>query len=345
MTTSPVAGISLIRDNSRRILLAVLMLPFLLGASYCEHQLPAPRPLQIKATVTGENLVAQINGQAHETSIQARITLDFEDFSGASKGTKRTIPTVGGLIVLKRPKNIRLVVEAPVLSFKVADMVSDGTTFKVALLYPTSSKKFLIGTNDRPYGRVEQASGSKNADVQRAGALANIRPQHLTDAILMQPAETDSNSFYFIEQSKEVEPDPDLTHKKGSQVERPYYVVSLLEKDSDGAAHITRRVWFDRSVDNAPLTRQQFFENGEIVTDVTYSSFFEAAGHRLPKKIFVRRPIDNYSVTITIKPESVQVDNNVPETAFVLNNDEGLPEINLDTQVRTPPSPKKPTGK
>src|SRR6185295_4687863 len=128
-----------------------------------------------------------------------------------------------------------------------------------------------------------------------------------------QPAETDENSLYFIEQSKEVEPDPDPTHKKGSQVERPYYVVSLLEKDSDGAAHITRRVWFDRSVENAPLTRLQFFENGEIVTDVTYSSFFDTAGHHLPKKIFVRRPIDNYAVTIILKPESVQVDSDIPE--------------------------------
>ncbi len=345
MKTSPVTGITLVRSNSRRILLAILTFPFLLGATYCEHKLATPTVIQVKATVPGKNLVAQINGQAHEKAIQALITLDFEDFSGASKGTKRTIPTVGGVLVLQRPKNIRLVVQAPVLSFKVADMVSDGTTFKVALLYPASSKKFLIGSNNHPYGRVDDASNSKNADVQRAGALANIRPQHLTDAILMQPAETDENSLYFIEQSKEVEPDPDPTHKKGSQVERPYYVVSLLEKENDGEAHITRRVWFDRSVENAPLTRQQFFEGGEIVTDVTYSSFFEVAGHRLPKKIFMRRPIDNYAVTITLKPETVQVDGEIPSTAFTLNNDEGLPEVDLDTQIKTPPAPKKPKGK
>ena len=344
MKTSPVTGFAFVRYNARRILLGIFLLPLLLGANYCEHKVATPTPIPIRATVPGANLVSQINGQAHEKAIQARITLDFEDFSGASKGTKRTIPTVGGIIILQRPKNIRLIVEAPVLNFKVADMVSDGTTFKVALLYPASSKKFLIGSNNRPYGRVENASDSKNADVQRAGALANIRPQHLTDAILMQPAETDENSLYFIEQSKEIEPDPDPLHKKGSQVERPYYVVSLLEKDNDGAAHITRRVWFDRSIENAPLTRQQFFEGGEIVTDVTYSSFFEVAGHRLPKKIFMRRPIDNYAVTITLKPDTVQVDGEIPPTAFILNNEEGLPEYNLDTQVKTPSAPNKPKG-
>jgi len=118
----------------------------------------------------------------------------------------------------------------------------------------------------------------------------------------------------------------------------------LLEKDSDGEAHITRRVWFDRSVENAPLTRQQFFEGGEVVTEVTYSSFFEVSGHRLPKKIFVRRPIDRYAVTITLKPESVQVDTDVPPTAFILNNDDGLPETNLDTLIKIPPAPKKPKG-
>jgi hypothetical protein len=344
MKISQAARSPFYRRKLRRFLPTVLLLPLLLGVNYCEHKLITPVQLPIKATVPGNTLLSQINGQAHEEAIQARITLDFEDLGNASKGTKRTIPTVNGLLVLKRPKNIRLIVEAPILSLKVADMVSDGTNFKVALLYPTSSKKFLIGTNDHPYGRVEEASSSKNADVQRAGALANIRPQHLTDAILMQPAEVDSNSLYFIEQSREVEPDPDITHKKGSQIARPYYVVSLLEKDNDGEAHITRRVWFDRSVENAPLTRQQFFEGGEIVTDVTYSDFFESAGHRLAKKIFVNRPLDKYAVTITIKPESVQVNNEIPPTAFILNNDEGLPEVNLDTQIKTPPQSKKPKG-
>ena len=345
MMTSRVAEAPFARHKLWRILLTVLLLPLLLGVNYCEHKLIAPTSLPAIATVPANILLSQINGQAKEETLQARITLDFEDFSTASKGIKRTIPTVNGLLVLKRPKNIRLVVEAPILSIKVADMVSDGQTFKVALLYPSSSKKFLIGSNDHPYGRVEGSSNSKDPDVQRAGALANIRPQHLTDAVLMQPAEVDADSLYFIEQSKEVEPDPDITHKRGSQVERPYYVVSLLEKDSDGAAHITRRVWFDRSDAAAPLTRVQFFENGEAVTDVTYSEFFESAGHRLPKKIFIRRPKDRYAVTITIKQESVQVNNEIPPTAFVLNNDDGLPEINLDTQIKTGPLPKKPNRK
>ncbi|HZS44196.1 MAG TPA: hypothetical protein VFC63_03780 [Blastocatellia bacterium] len=325
--------------NLRRLFLTLLLLPLLMGVNYCEHKLPVPKPLQIRATDTPvSTLLSQINAGALENTIQARATMDFEDFSEATKGTKRTIPTANALIVLKRPQNIRLVVEAPILSIKVADMVSDGHQFKVAVLWPSSSKKFLIGSNNQQYTRIEGETKTNNADLQRAGALANIRPQHLTDAILMRPVEPDANSMYFVEQATEVEPDPDITHKKGSQVERPYYVVTLLERENDGEARITRRVWFDRTAESAPLTRQQFFENGRVATDVTYSEFFRAGAYSLPKKIFVRRPDDKYAVTITLKPESVQVNGDVPATAFVLNNDENLPEINLDARVKAGPS-------
>jgi hypothetical protein len=220
-------------------------------------------------------------------------------------------------------------------------MVSDGAHFKVAVLWPSSSKKFLIGSNNKPYMTIEPGTKTNNPDLQRAGALANIRPQHITDALLMRPVEADPNSMYFVEQSSEVEPDPD-PQKKGAQVERPYYVLTMLERENDGEARITRRIWFDRTVQNAPMTRQQFFDNGAPVTDVTYSDFFTAGGYSLPKKTFVKRPKDNYAVTITLKPESVQVNTDIPPTAFVLNNDEGLPEINLDERVKNGAGPNKP---
>jgi len=319
--------------NLRRILLALLVLPLLLGANYCEHKVPVPVVLPPVATMTPANLLAEINSEAAENTIQARVMLDFEDFAQAAKGTKRSIPTVNGLLVMKRPESIRLLVEAPLFSLKIADMVSDGQNFKVAIFWPDSSRKFLIGSNLRAYQKLRETSKNSNPDLARAGALANIRPQHLTDAILINGVNSGPNSLYFVEEDSEIEADPNPNAKRGAQVNRPYYVVALLENRGDGSSELQRRFWFDRTQNGAPLTRQQIFEHGTPISDVTYEGPFQVSGHQFYKKVYIQRRDDAYAVTVSFVPESVQINNEIPQTAFVLENESGLPVVNLDSMA------------
>ena len=63
-----------------------------------------------------------------------------ERFRGAADAT----------MVLKRPENIRLIIQVPVAKTKLAEMVSDAQHFKVAVYYD-KYKRFLLGTNNADY--------------------------------------------------------------------------------------------------------------------------------------------------------------------------------------------------
>ena len=59
-------------------------------------------------------------------------------------------PEADAIMVLQRPDKIRLIIQAPVVKSKVAEMVSESNHFKVAIYQ--QSPRFLIGTNDADYG-------------------------------------------------------------------------------------------------------------------------------------------------------------------------------------------------
>ena len=100
---------------------------------------PANAPMQ---TASKSDLIAKCNQLAESIqSINAGVSMQFTGGS-AYTGVAKQYPHVNGFILAQKPEMVRVIGQAPVISTKIFDMVSDGKTFSV---YVPSKQEFLTG--------------------------------------------------------------------------------------------------------------------------------------------------------------------------------------------------------
>jgi hypothetical protein len=316
--------------NRRAALLGLLAV--LMCTAGCVRSVKVPVVLRTEPPLTVGDLVARVNRLAEVERIQATVSLQFRDLGDARRGKNKEYPAADGILVLARPEMIRLRIKAPFVGKTISDMVSDGTTFRVKVLYPDDKRQYIIGSNAGRYKRVEAGMETDDPALQQAGSLANIRPQHLTGAFLMRPIQLDTpDGVYFLDEARQVERAPRGT-KKADEVIRIYYVLTLLERVGTGPeARVLRRLWFDRTRSGTPLARQELYEDGHMATLIFYGNYVPIAnGLVWPERVTIERVADNYSVEVIFEPQAVTINGEVPEEAFQLPNEENLPEIDLD---------------
>jgi outer membrane lipoprotein-sorting protein len=175
-------------------------------------------------------------------------------------------------------------------------MVSNGEEFR---LYIPTKHKFIVGktTFRRP---------AKNA-------LENLRPQHILQALLVPPIDSEHETTYAEKVDRDTQP-------------KRYYVVNILGAQSDRHVIPLRKMWFDRA--DLELTRAQFYEpDGTCTEDVRYSGYQDFQGIHYPTRVEVGRPEDDYNVTITI--EKATFNTPIPPEKFDLEKPEGAELVDL----------------
>ncbi len=327
--------------------LIVLLLSVFLAAGCITPKSKQKAATLLKASdATQTELENQVDYLAKMNSMRARMDLKFEDNSFAEFGSSDVYRSADGDIVVQRPASIRMKVEVPVLGTDVAQMTSDGKSFRVAILQDGGSgknKKFVLGTNSADYSVLQDRVSEIVKDDQKrtrssVNAFANLRPQHFTDALLVQPIDK-INHVYVTSAVQLEEVDFKLYKKKDplGWVLRGYYLLDEYAKNPDGNMRITRRFWFDR-VGGALLARQQLFDSvGEIESDITYGrrgSVGDDSAMNLPLEVQVTRPKEKYKMTLKYKaPTTVKIGKEFPVAAFVLENEWNLEVLDLDKKL------------
>jgi hypothetical protein len=331
------------RNSSLRLAALALFAAFLLsGCNIVKKESKAPTLLKTEEASQAE-LMNEVNRFARVNSMRAKMDLKFEDNSFAQFGSKEVYRSADGEVVVQRPANILLKVSA--FSVDVAQMTSDGQTFRVAILNCGGSKckKFVKGTNDADYSKLQKSLDAADVGdpsaLKNVNAFANLRPQHFTDAMLVRPIDT--ANVYTVSTIFQVEND-ETQNKKSPlyTVMRGYYLLDEYMKQNDGGLKISRRFWFDR-VGGIRLARQQLFDaKGEIDSDIVYGregalTATPADYANLPLRIQVTRPKDKYTMSLTYQtPEAVTIGKTYQASAFVLQNTWGLEEVDLDQKLR-----------
>jgi hypothetical protein len=312
----------------------LLVLALVLAGSGCIRREPVPEKLPVNGDPAPiEKLVERINSYKDLTTLAAQVEIYVRDTSDNT--TAKVFPGANGAIRVRRPQNILVHVTAPILNSNIADLTSDGEQFRLAIYYPKDSRMFIHGSNLKELHKMtaEKIKVTKDPRLRDAGTLANIRPQHITDAFIIKPISEDPNAVYFREEVMQTEDDV-RPGKKGRQVERTYYVLYVLERGEGGRLYLRRKFWFDRTQEGTPLARQQTFENGDgkIGSDVTYSGVFHVRNSNLQmaKSVRVKRPNDGYEIWMVLDPDTVEVNLELPSTVFVLENKENLKDLDLD---------------
>lgn len=295
-------------------------------------------------------LVSEVNRLGTVHSVHGKIDLVFEDTSFADTGIAEKYKQADGLLTVQRPGNIYLIIQVPFIAKDIAQMTSNGASFRVAVLQGDEKyRRFVKGTNSATYEKMDDLDGNPKANEkpkkvmnakEAVNALSNLRPQHLTEALLINsiPDVAQSGLTYSRSEFYQEEPDSRPQAKVGMRVVRGYYLLEEFSQPSPGEARLLRRFWFDR-VGGIRLARiQSFNDRGLLITDVSYwdeKPMGENAQVRLPTRIEITRPYDHYKLSIAYQaPSSADIDREFQPEAFVLENRWQLPEIDLDARQR-----------
>ncbi len=268
-----------------------------------------------EATIS--ELIEIVNQRQSVQSLIVKTDLQFETAEAAEEGVMRRYRSANGRFLLARPERIRLQIEAPILSVSIAEMASDGEHFQL-LVYPQEHRALIEGSNRRSY--VEEARKlDQDPELKKAGPLVNIRPQHFTDAFLFPPIDTENpDTFTFMEEARPLEDDDRPGARDGQKVVRSYYVLTVFRR---GEQAPRRKYWFDRTR-NLALSRQQVFDSkGLLVGEITFSKYLppeRTAGEPFASEIRIHRPYDAYSLRITLQPDSLVLNREIPPQAFSL---------------------------
>jgi len=333
-----------------RLSFLLIFISSLLFASGCgllgtHKKVQVPQLLTPLTEADTPRLMSEVNRLASVRSVHGKADIVMEDTSFAEAGIAEKYRQVEGTITAQRPGRIYLVIQFSFVD--LVQMASDGEHFSVAILRGDEKyKRFVKGTNSAVYPKLDddgspnnQTKTKQRGEKEAVNALSNLRPQHLTDALLPNPIgdATQAGLTYVRSEFYQEEADNRPRAKSGIRVVRGYYLLEEISNTS-GEARLSRRFWFDR-VNGVRLARLQTFdEKGLLITDVSYwdeKPFGEAAQVRLPARIEITRPHDHYKLSIAYQdPATVDIDKEFRPEVFVLANRWQLQEVDLDTRLR-----------
>ncbi|HZI88747.1 MAG TPA: hypothetical protein VFD48_18080 [Pyrinomonadaceae bacterium] len=339
---------SSLRRLLARQLVLLLILTGLLSSTACglfgtRKQVQVPPMLTPLVEANRAQLIAEVNRLAAIKSIRGKVDIQFEDTSFADVGIAEKYRQADGTITLQRPGQVYLIIQVPFIATDIAQMTSDGENFRVAVLQGDEKyRRFVKGTNSAIYEKLElngkeaeSAKGKKKTMTgkETVSALSNLRPQHLTDAFMINPVGVQAGLVYSQSEFFQEEPDIRPRAKKGSRVVRGYYLLEEFSATSGDEMRLLRRFWFDR-VGGMRLGRLQAYdERGMLITDISYwdDKPIGSEGRKLPSRIDITRPHDHYRLSLSYQaPASMDIDREYRPEAFVLENRWQLPEVDLD---------------
>jgi hypothetical protein len=255
---------------------------------------PASRPVAQEATQ--DQLLDRYNSLA-ESLQSLNATVELKPLAGSAyTGVINEYHEVKAFVLASRPYNIRMIGQVPIVGKTVFDMASDGRDFEVSI---PPKNQFLVGpvalnrTSEKP--------------------IENLRPQHLTDALLWPVIRKEEVTLF----------------EEFNDESARYYVLTVLR----GGYHseIYRRIWFDRA-DLHLVRLQSYGAKGSLLSDVRYSNWqppdtSASSLAEYPRAIHIDRPHDEYRLDLAFT--KVSLNETLSPDRFQLQPPDGAEVVHL----------------
>ena len=259
----------------RLVLTLAAMLP-LTGCLFRTRRVAHEASPAVVQDATQADLIDKINRQAQRIqTLNATVDIDT-DVGGAKKGKVTEYQQIRGYVLVRKPGMLRMIGLFPVVRNRAFDMVSDGQTFRLSI--PTKNK-FYVGRNDVIHPSKQP--------------LENLRPQHIMDALLLRPIDT-QNEVAAVESTSESVRDP----KTKKTVDVPDYTVMVVARSEQGW-YLSRKIVFSR-MDLEPYRQIVYDKLGNVATDARYEKYKEFDGTMFPSQIVISRPQEEYEITLGV---------------------------------------------
>ncbi len=253
------------------------VLPALTGCLYHTRTVPRTRVADVIMSTSLDTMAQQLASRySAMQTFNARVDIAATT-GGGLQGKETQYTSFAGIILMRKPEFLRVILLVPVVRTQALDMVSDGNGFK--LLIPPR-KRAIVGSN--------------TVTKQSKNGLENLRPDVFFDSMFIQGPDQDqiismTTDIRVIESGK----------KKKDLIEEPAYSLQILAKP-DGQTVRTLRVVHINSTDLLPYQQDIYDTNGQVITKAHYSNYQYYGNTPYPSNIIIERPRDHYSLTVNI---------------------------------------------
>ena len=278
----------------------VTLAPALTGCLTHIRTVPKTRPAEVVMSATLDQLLNHVDTRFNAIqSLNASVEIVASE-GGARQGQVIEHPSFSGYIFLRKSEDLRVLLRVPVLGSQALDMVSDGKTWKLWI----------------PPRHVAMAGTSDVTETPKHG-LESLRPAVIFDSLLVRGL--GPNQIVDLTQDSRILPDE---KDKKQLVEEPDYELTILEPPQGNIAHTLRVIHIGRST-LLPYQQDIYDQNGHVVTQAFYSNYQYFGDIPFPMKIEIKRPQDQYGLTITIN--KLLVNQKLEDDQFELKFPEGVP--------------------
>jgi outer membrane lipoprotein-sorting protein len=279
--------------------------PALTGCLTHTRIVPKTRPADVVLNAELADLLKQVNDRFNAIQTMNASIEIVATTGGGRQGKETQYPSFSGYIFLRKPQDLRVLLRVPFLGSVALDMVSDGKTWK---LWVPRRNLAMTGTSE-----VTKPS---------ANGLENLRPAVFFDSLLIHGLGADQ--VVSLTQDTRV-----IANEKNKKdlIEEPDYDLEFLAQPQGQTAHTIRVIHISRS-NLLPYQQDIYGPDGTVVTRAYYSNYQNFGNIPFPMKIEIRRPQDQYTLTLTItkltlnqKLEDDQFELKIPDTVPIKKMD------------------------
>ncbi|MDQ2834267.1 MAG: DUF4292 domain-containing protein [Acidobacteriota bacterium] len=281
------------------------LVPALTGCLTHVRSVPKTRPADVVMDAALDQLLKQVEVrfdavQTLNASVEITATT-----GGGLQGQETEYPSFSGYIFLRKPEDLRVLLRVPILGSQALDMVSDGKQWQ---LWIPKRNLAMVGTS-------EVTKPSKNG-------LENLRPAVFFDSLLVRGL--GAGQIVSLTSDTRVVPG---TRNKNDLIEEPDYDLAILAQPENQTAHTVRVIHISRT-NLLPYQQDIYGPDGTVVTRALYSNYQKFGDTPFPMKIEIRRPADQYSLSITLT--KLAVNQKLEDDQFELKIPAGVPIKTMD---------------
>lgn len=252
----------------------------LTGCFRTTHVVQRTQAPDVYRSTSVENLERIISDRDSAIKTLTASVLLTASTGGGRTGKVVTLTSVKGFIFVRKPRDLRVIMQLPVIGSRALDMVSNGDTF--TLVHATAG-----------HGDV-WIQGSNTVTTPSKNGLENLRPPVFFDSLLV-PGVTPDEFVSLTEATRVLAPQS----KRQPAIEEPDYNLAVLRHGSGNALRLRRLIHFSR-VTLLPFEQDIYNDKGQPETIATYDRYQDFNGVQFPMLINISRPMDEYSLKLEV---------------------------------------------
>ena len=283
----------------------IAVAPALTGCLTHTRSVPKTRPPDVVLNATLDQLLTQVNTRFDSIqTINASIQI-VAATGGGRQGQVVEHPSFSGYIFLRKPEDLRVLLRVPILGSQALDMVSDGKNWK---LWIPPRHIAMVGTS-----KVTKPS---------ANGLKTCVPWCFSTRCWSAAWAPDQ--IVALNNDTSIVANP---KNKKDLIEQLDYDLDILEQPRGQTARTVRVIHINRS-NLLPYQQDIYDSDGNVVTSAFYSNYQTFNEIPFPMKIEIKRPLDQYTLTITIT--KLTLNQKLEDDQFELKIPDGVPIKTMD---------------